>query len=113
MTSYELWNGKKPNLSFLKIWGCEVDVKHLQPNKIEPKSDKCVFVGYPRKTAGYSFYHKTEGNVFVAKTGVFIEEFLAKGFSGRTVQLDEVSEPEQEEQSSAAPEKCSGGGHGS
>jgi hypothetical protein len=27
MTSYELLNGKKPNLSFLKIWGCDVYVK--------------------------------------------------------------------------------------
>ena len=22
-TSYEIWSGKVPNLSFLKIWGCE------------------------------------------------------------------------------------------
>jgi transposase InsO family protein len=26
-TPYELWNGKKPNLSLLKIWGCDVYVK--------------------------------------------------------------------------------------
>ena len=104
-TPYELWFGKKPNLSFLKIWGCEAYVKKLQPNKLEPKSDKCVFVGYPRETVGYSFYHRTEGKVFVAKNGVFLEkEFLAKGSSGRTIELDEVIEPEEHEQSSAAPE---------
>jgi hypothetical protein len=27
MTPYELWNGKKPNLSFLKVWGCDIYVK--------------------------------------------------------------------------------------
>ena len=103
-TPYEMWNGKKPNLSFLKIWGCDVYVKRLQPNKLDPKSDKCVFVGYPRETAGYSFYHKTEGKIFVAKNGVFLEkEFLAKGLGKRTVQLEEVREPEQDDQSSAAP----------
>ena len=26
-TPYEIWFGKKPNLSFLKIWGCEAYVK--------------------------------------------------------------------------------------
>jgi hypothetical protein len=26
---YELWNGKKPNLPFLKIWGYDVYVKRL------------------------------------------------------------------------------------
>ena len=105
MTPYELWFGKRPNLSFLKIWGCNAYVKKLQPNKLESKSDKCVFVGYPKETIGYSFYNKTEGKVFVAKTGVFLEkEFLAKGLSGRTIELDEVNRTEQDEQSSAAPE---------
>ena len=55
---YELWNGKKPNLSPLKIWGCETYVKRLQPNKLNPKVDKCYFVGYPKETIGYSFYQK-------------------------------------------------------
>jgi hypothetical protein len=49
-TSYELWHGKKPMLSFLRIWGCEAYVKKLQPNKFESNSDKCIFVGYPRET---------------------------------------------------------------
>ena len=89
-TPYELWFGKKPNLSFLKISGCDAYVKKLQPNKLESKSDKCVFVGYPKE--GYSFYNKTEGKVFVAGSGVFLEkEFFAKGLSGRTIELDEVN----------------------
>jgi len=92
-TPYEIWHGKKPNLSFLKIWGCDAYVKRLQPNKLDPKSDKCYFVGYPKNTVGYSFYHRTEGKVFVAKNGTFLEkEFLAKDVSGRTVQLDEIIE---------------------
>ena len=48
-TPYELWYGQKPKLSFLKVWGCEAHVKKLQPDKLEPKSEKVVFVGYPRK----------------------------------------------------------------
>ncbi|MGL4326961.1 MAG: hypothetical protein ACRCS7_05745, partial [Tannerellaceae bacterium] len=35
----------------------------------------------------------------------FLEkEFLAKGLSGKTIELDEVTRTEQDEQSSAAPE---------
>ena len=26
-TPYELWNGKRPSLSFLKVWGCDANVK--------------------------------------------------------------------------------------
>ena len=47
-TPYELWFGKKPKLSFLKVWGCEAYVKKLQPDKLEPKAEKCVFIGYPK-----------------------------------------------------------------
>ena len=35
-TPYELWFGKKPKLSFLKVWGCDAYVKKLQPEKLEP-----------------------------------------------------------------------------
>ena len=35
MTPYELWFGKKPKLSFLKVWGCDAYVKKLQPDKLE------------------------------------------------------------------------------
>jgi hypothetical protein len=60
-----------------------------------PKSDKCIFVGYARVTAEYSFYLKTKGKVFVAKNSVFLEkEFIEKGLGKRTVQLEEVREPE-------------------
>ena len=39
-TLYELWFGKKPKLPFLKVWGCDTYVKRLQPDKLEPKSEK-------------------------------------------------------------------------
>ena len=49
MTPYELWSGKKPKLPFLKVCGCDAYVKKLQPDKLEPKSEKCVFIGYQNK----------------------------------------------------------------
>jgi hypothetical protein len=101
-TPYELWYGKKPKLSFLKVWGCEAYVKKLQPDKLESKAEKCIFVGYPKETIGYIFYNPTEGKTFVAKSGTFLEkEFLAKGVSGRKVELDEVVDPSLQTSSGA------------
>ena len=69
-------------------------MKKLQPDKPEPKSEKCVFIGYPKEIVGYTFYHRSEGKTFVAKFGVFLEkEFLSKEVSGRKVELDEVVVP--------------------
>ena len=84
MTLYELWFGKKPKLSFLKVWSCNAYVKRFPPRKLEPKSEKCVFIGYPKETIGYTFYHRSEGKIPVAKNGSFLEkEFLSKEVSGR------------------------------
>ena len=67
-------------------------MKKLQPDKLEPKSEKCVFIGYPKVTVGYTFYHRSEGKIFVAKNVSFLEkEFLSKEVSGRKVELDEVT----------------------
>ncbi|GJU56452.1 hypothetical protein Tco_1230166 [Tanacetum coccineum] len=33
-TPYELWYGKVPNLSYLKVWGCEALVKRDTPDKL-------------------------------------------------------------------------------
>jgi hypothetical protein len=48
-TPYEIWTGKHRRLSFLKVWRCEAYVKCLMSDKLTPKSDKCLFVGYPRE----------------------------------------------------------------
>ena len=77
-TLYELWFVKKPKLSFLKVWGCDAYVKKLQLDKLEPKLEKFVFIGYLKETIGYTFYHRSEGKIFVAKNGSFLEEFLSK-----------------------------------
>ena len=101
MTPYELYFGKKPKVSFLKIWGCDNYVKRLQPDK--PKSKKCVFIGYPKETIGYTFYHSSECKIFVAKNGTFLEKgFLSKEVNGRKVELDEVIVPSLELESSTS-----------
>src|SRR3954469_6265505 len=93
-TPYELWFGKKPKLSFLKVWGCDAYVKKFHPDKLKPESEKCVFIGNPKETVGYTFYHRSEGKIFVAGNGSFPEkEFLSKEVSGRKVELDEVTVP--------------------
>ncbi|GKF72720.1 retrotransposon protein, putative, ty1-copia subclass, partial [Tanacetum coccineum] len=69
-TPYEIWHGQASKLSYLKVWSCEALVKRdtlTKPNKLEPKSFKCIFiVGNPNKTMGYSFYYPPENKVFVS-----------------------------------------------
>ncbi|KAK9042692.1 hypothetical protein V6N11_017757 [Hibiscus sabdariffa] len=103
-----MWTGKSLNMSFMRIWGCKAYVKHQMSTKLEPKFEKCTFVGYPKETKGYYFYN--ENKVFVARTGVFLEkEFLTNSGKGRNiehkeVQQQQVIEPEVEGISQAVEE---------
>ena len=54
---------RKPKLPYLKVRGCDAYVKKLQPDKLEPKSEKCVFIGYPKETVGYTFDHRSKGKI--------------------------------------------------
>ncbi|KAJ9566323.1 hypothetical protein OSB04_002289 [Centaurea solstitialis] len=61
--------------------------------KLKPKSDKCIFVGYPKNTLGYYFYSPSENKVFVARNGEFLEEkFLNQENTRNDVDLQIVEE---------------------
>ncbi|GKC51515.1 retrotransposon protein, putative, ty1-copia subclass [Tanacetum coccineum] len=63
-TPFEAWKGKRPSLRHIKISGCEVFVIREAQDKLEARSDKCLFVGYPKESFEYLFY-KPKDNVSV------------------------------------------------
>ncbi|KAL8115369.1 hypothetical protein AgCh_022017 [Apium graveolens] len=66
-------------------------VKKVDPDKLESRSVKCNFVGYPKETLGYYFY--TDHRVLVSRHATFLEkEFILEGNSGSKIELDEVQE---------------------
>ncbi|GJS79694.1 retrotransposon protein, putative, ty1-copia subclass [Tanacetum coccineum] len=78
-TPYKVWHGQASKLSYLKVWGCEPLVKRntlTKPEKLEPRSIKCIFVGYLKETIGYSFYYPPENKVFVAWNAEFFKSNL-------------------------------------
>ena len=62
-------------------------------NKLEAKSDRCLFVGYPKETIEYQFYITLEQRLFVSKHVVFLEKgFFQREDSGSKVELEEVQD---------------------
>ena len=87
--------------SHLRIWGCLAYVKYLKTNKLESKSDKYLFVGYPKETKGYYFYLADEQKVFVSNRTVFLEKkILGEETNASKIELDEVRLVEESIQSS-------------
>ncbi|GJY43815.1 retrotransposon protein, putative, ty1-copia subclass [Tanacetum coccineum] len=91
-TPYELWYGKVPNLSYLKVWGCEALVKRDTPDKLQQRSVKCIFVEYPKETVGYYFYFPPK-NKSVVSSAEFLEKYLlSQEISGRAEELKEIQD---------------------
>nr|GFC19363.1 hypothetical protein [Tanacetum cinerariifolium] len=67
-TPYEIWHGKAPNLSYLKVCGCKAYVKRDSADKLHQRSVKCIFVGYPEETMGYYFYFSPDNKVIVTRS---------------------------------------------
>ena len=58
ITPYEIWYNKKPILSHMKVWECPTYVKRIVSDKLDDKSDKCLFVGYPKDTTSTIIWNK-------------------------------------------------------
>ncbi|GKA20689.1 zinc finger, CCHC-type containing protein [Tanacetum coccineum] len=78
------------------IWGCEALVKRdtlTKLDKLEPKSNKCIFIGYPKEMMRYSFYYPPKNKVFVARNAEFLENSLiAQEVSGSLEDLEIIQE---------------------
>ncbi|GJT83069.1 retrotransposon protein, putative, ty1-copia subclass [Tanacetum coccineum] len=93
-----MWKGKRPSFRHIKIWGCEVFVRREAQDKLEARSKKCLFVGYPEESFGYLSYKPKNNVVFVARRGVFLErEMIYKENCGSKIDLKEIQESADEE----------------
>ncbi|GKD10739.1 retrotransposon protein, putative, ty1-copia subclass [Tanacetum coccineum] len=50
------------------VWGCEALVKRDTLDKLQQRSVKCIFIGYPKETMGYYFYFPPENKIVVARS---------------------------------------------
>ncbi|GJV30337.1 retrotransposon protein, putative, ty1-copia subclass [Tanacetum coccineum] len=92
-TPYELGYGKVPNLSYLKVWGCEALVKRDTPDKLQQRFVKCIFIGYPKEIMGYYFYFPRENKIDVARYVEFFEKnLLSQEVNERAGELEEIQD---------------------
>ena len=58
LTPKEMWSGSKQDISHLHIFGCAAYVHVLKGKrqKLDPKSQKMIFVGYENLSKGWQFW---------------------------------------------------------
>nr|GEW42722.1 retrovirus-related Pol polyprotein from transposon TNT 1-94 [Tanacetum cinerariifolium] len=75
-TPIEMWTGKPVNYSDLHIFRSPVYVMYnsQKTTKLDPKSRKCLFLGYADGIKGYRLWDPTAHKVVVSRDVVFMED---------------------------------------
>ena len=76
VSPYELWKGRKPNLGYLRVWGCLAFYRVTDPKrtKLEPRVIKSVFVGYAENSKAYRLLDLDSNVIVESKDVEFIED---------------------------------------
>jgi hypothetical protein len=92
-TSYELLTGKKPNVSYFRVFGskCFILIKRGRKSKFAPKAVEGFLLGYDSNTRAYRVFNKSTGLVEVSCDIVFDE---TNGSQVEQVDLDELDDEE-------------------
>jgi hypothetical protein len=92
-TSYELLTGKKPNVSYFRVFGskCFILIKRGRKSKFSPKAVEGFLLGYDSNTRAYRVFNKSTGLVEVSCDIVFDE---TNGSQVEQVDLDELDDEE-------------------
>jgi hypothetical protein len=86
-TPYEAWTGKKPDISHLREFGCDVWIldETKDKSKLAPRSKKMVFVGFEDGSKAVRYWDKATRKIKVSRNVAFNE-------NEETTALEDVEE---------------------
>jgi hypothetical protein len=96
-TPYEMWTGRKPNVSHLRIFGSPVMV-HIpkeKRRKWDKKAGKMYLVGYSDNIKGYRLYDPESRKIIVARDVVVMENVSDNSTTATLIEDKEQPEPEE------------------
>jgi hypothetical protein len=119
MAPEEKFTSKKPDVSHLIIFGCiaYVHVPDEKRSKLDPKVEKCIFIGYSLEQKGYRCFNPSTQKLHVSINVVFNEMVswyspLNIAEDGEAKNGDVSSNVEQKSQLINGPQESSIGGFG-
>ena len=75
-TPIEIFNGDKPDVSYFKVFGSHTYMfipPEQRQDKLSPKAEEMVFIGYEPNTKGYRFWSTARHRVFISTHVLFDE----------------------------------------
>ena len=116
-TPHEVWIGKKPSLSHLRVFGYNayVQVPKKKKTKLDTNAQRCIFIGYKDGLKGYKIWNPETRKVVYSRDVMFREvkdvvthEVLPKEpekieFEQKEDETDSTTEEDSEEEEPQTP----------
>nr|KYP40181.1 Copia protein [Cajanus cajan] len=109
-TPYEIYNGRKPNISYFRVFGCQCFVLNNgkeQLGKFDAKANEAIFLGYSINRKAYMVYNKrtliVEESVHVVFDEINKQETKQTEIEDLTDLLDQ---PPLESEPNEEPKEC-------
>ena len=103
-TPYQCWYGEKPDVSHFKVFGCNafVYVPDQKRRKLDKKSMRCIFFGYPNGCKGYKLYNPETKQMIRSRDVIFLENSFEDKLSNHERELTELLPTDKNDSSSDA-----------
>jgi hypothetical protein len=74
-TPHELWNGKKPDVGHLRVFGskCLYTIPKESVKKFDDRTSEAIMIGYPKNTKGYKLWDINAQKVVISREVLFEE----------------------------------------
>ena len=81
-------------MKYLHIWGCPANVLKGKFDKLEAKTEICMFLGYSKGTKSYLTYNHKDNKEFVSINAKLLEDDYVNNFNPRSkVVLAKIDDP--------------------
>ena len=76
VTPFESWYGRKPDVSHIRTFGSRVfaHVPEQNRRKLDPKAEKCIFIGYGVGSKAYRLWNPVSRKVIISRDIIVDEE---------------------------------------
>ena len=96
-TPYELWTGRKPNVSHLRVYGsiAMVHVPKIKRKKFDSKAVKHILVDYDDTIKGYRCYNRATQKIIISRDVTIMEKRCSIQSNTETTSIKDES-PEED-----------------
>ena len=88
-TPQDVWSGSPATYSDLNIFGCPT-FAHVDNGKLEPRSMKCIFLGYKSSMKGYKLWCPENKKLLISRDVIFYETSMIQVLSPKDSSVEIV-----------------------